>query len=116
MTTRLTRRTALRRGGALTAGLALGGWRIAPAAAQAPTRIVFWHSMGGALGETVVRAFVSRFNASRRDIQVDAQFQGTYDDAINKLRASIQSSAVPAVAQVYDIGTRFMIDSKGVVP
>lgn len=113
--TRLTRRTVLRGAGALTTGLALGG-RVAPAAAQPTTRIVFWHSMGGALGETVVRAFVGRFNASRRDIQVDAQFQGTYDEAINKLRASMQSSAVPAVAQVYDIGTRFMIDSKGAVP
>src|SRR5207302_34710 len=86
------------------------------ARAQAPVRIVFWHSMGGNLGETVVKAFVNTFNASRRDIQVEAQFQGTYDDAVNKLRASIQSSAVPAVAQVYDIGTRFMIDSKGIVP
>ena len=84
--------------------------------AQTPTRIVFWHSMGGNLGETVVNAFVNRFNASRKDIQVEAQFQGPYDDAINKLRASIRSSAVPAVAQIYDIGTRFMIDSKGIVP
>ena len=114
---RLTRRTVLRGAGALTASIALGGRRaVSPAQAQAPLRIIFWHSMGGALGETVVRAFVSRFNASRRDIQVDAQFQGSYDDAVNKLRASMQSSAVPAVAQVYDIGTRFMIDSKGVVP
>ena len=100
----------------MTAGLALGTRAARPVRAQAPTRIVFWHSMGGALGETVVRTFVGRFNASRRDIQVDAQFQGTYDDAINKLRASMQSTAVPAVVQVYDIGTRFMIDSKGVVP
>jgi sn-glycerol 3-phosphate transport system substrate-binding protein len=72
--------------------------------------------MGGNLGETVVRAFVNTFNASRKDIQVEAQYQGTYDDLINKLRASIQSPAVPAVAQVYDIGTRFMIDSRGIVP
>lgn len=113
MAMRVTRRAVLGGAGAVTAGLALGGGR---ASAQAPTRIVFWHSMGGGLGETVVRAFVSRFNASRRDIQVDAQYQGSYDDAVNKLRASIQSPAVPAVAQVYDIGTRFMIDSKGVVP
>ncbi|HKX18630.1 MAG TPA: ABC transporter substrate-binding protein [bacterium] len=113
---RLTRRTVLRGAGAVTAGAALRVRAARPAWAQAPTRIAFWHSMGGALGETVVRAFVNRFNASRRDIQVDAQFQGTYDDAINKLRASMQSPAVPAVAQVYDIGTRFMIDSKGVVP
>ncbi len=66
--------------------------------AQTPARIVFWHAMGGNLGETVVKAFVNTFNASRKDIQVEAQFQGTYDDLVNKLRASIQSSSVPAVA------------------
>jgi sn-glycerol 3-phosphate transport system substrate-binding protein len=86
------------------------------AKAQAPTRIVFWHSMGGNLGETVVKAFVTTFNAVHKDIQVEPQYQGSYDDALNKLRASMKSSAVPAVAQVYDIGTRFMIDSKGVIP
>ena len=120
MAKRVTRRAALRGAVGLAAGTALGAWPAAspvgPAAAQTPLRITFWHSMGGALGETVVRAFVGRFNAARRDIQVEAQYQGPYDDSINKLRASIQSPAVPAVAQVYDIGTRFMIDSKGVVP
>ncbi len=115
MHTRITRRDLLKTAGAAAMGAAAG---LTPsrARAQTPTRIVFWHSMGGSLGETVVRAFVNRFNASRKDIQVEAQYQGTYDDAINKLRASIQSAAVPAIAQVYDIGTRFMIDSKGVVP
>ncbi|HLW60378.1 MAG TPA: ABC transporter substrate-binding protein [bacterium] len=114
--TRMTRRHFLAAAG--TVGVAAAGVGLAPAVvrAQAPTRIVFWHSMGGNLGETVVKAFVDRFNASRTDIQVEAQFQGSYDDAVNKLRASIQSTAVPAVAQVYDIGTRFMIDSKGIVP
>lgn len=115
MAARVTRRGLLATAGAV-AGAAAAGLRPIRVRAQAPIRIVFWHSMGGNLGETVVRAFVNRFNAARKDIQVDAQFQGSYDDAINKLRASIQSSAVPAVAQVYDIGTRFMIDSKGVVP
>ncbi len=117
MRRRITRRQFLKAAGAAavlgTAGPGVGPARVS---AQTPIRIVFWHSMGGNLGETVVRAFVNRFNASRKDIQVEAQFQGSYDDAINKLRASIQSSAVPAVAQVYDIGTRFMIDSKGIVP
>jgi sn-glycerol 3-phosphate transport system substrate-binding protein len=106
----------LKAAGATALGMAGASLLPAVARAQAPTRIVFWHSMGGNLGETVVNAFVNRFNASRKDIQVEAQFQGNYDDSINKLRASIQSSAVPAVAQVYDIGTRFMIDSKGIVP
>jgi sn-glycerol 3-phosphate transport system substrate-binding protein len=113
---RITRRSFLKAAGATALGMTGAGLVPTLVKAQAPTRIVFWHSMGGNLGETVVKAFVNTFNASRKDIQVEAQFQGTYDDSINKLRASIQSSSVPAVVQVYDIGTRFMIDSKGVVP
>ena len=113
---RITRRHFIKATGSAALGMTGAGLVSTAARAQAPVRIVFWHSMGGNLGETVVKAFVNTFNASRRDIQVEAQFQGTYDDAVNKLRASIQSSAVPAVAQVYDIGTRFMIDSKGIVP
>jgi sn-glycerol 3-phosphate transport system substrate-binding protein len=116
MTVRTTRRAVLRGAAAAAGTAALGGWRTAPAGAQAPTRIAFWHAMGGNLGQTVVRAFVNTFNAARKDIQVEAQFQGGYDDLINKLRASLGSNAVPAVAQVYDIGTRFMIDSKAIVP
>ena len=112
----LTRRSLFKAAGATALGMAGASLLPAVVGAQTPTRIVFWHSMGGNLGETVVNAFVNRFNASRKDIQVEAQYQGVYDDGINKLRASIQSSAVPALAQVYDIGTRFMIDSKAVVP
>ena len=116
MKRRVTRRTLLRTAGAVAAGAAAAGARVPAGWAQAPTRITFWHAMGGNLGETVVRAFVNAFNASRKDIQVAAQFQGNYDELINKLRASLGSTAVPAIAQVYDIGTRFMIDSKAIVP
>ena len=112
---RITRRGFLEVAGAAALGVA-GAGVPSVVRAQAPARVVFWHAMGGNLGETVVRAFVNTFNASRKDIQVEAQFQGTYDDLINKLRASLQSSAVPALAQVYDIGTRFMIDSRGIAP
>jgi sn-glycerol 3-phosphate transport system substrate-binding protein len=119
---RITRRRFLNAAGTAALGVAASGL-VSNAGvvsnvvtAQTPTRIAFWHAMGGNLGETVVKAFVNTFNASRKDIQVEAQFQGTYDELINKIRASIQSSSVPAAAQVYDIGTRFMIDSKGIVP
>jgi len=112
----MTRRTLLRTAGAVALGAAATGVSVPHVLAQTPLRIAFWHAMGGNLGETVVGAFVNKFNASRKDIQVEAQFQGSYDDLVNKLRASLNSSAVPAISQVYDIGTRFMIDSKAIVP
>ena len=44
------------------------------------------------------------------EVVVTSTYQGSYDDSINKLKAGLQSKDVPAVVQVYDIGTRLMID------
>lgn len=80
-----------------------------------PTELVFWHGMSGDLG-TALNKMVQDFNDTHKDIKVTAQFQGTYDDALNKLKSAQISNAGPDVMQVYDIGTRYMIDSKAIVP
>ena len=80
----------------------------APVAAG-PVNIAFWHAMSGHNGE-VIDELVKRFNESQDKIIVTSTFQGSYDDEINKLKAGFQSKDVPAVVQVYDIGTRLMID------
>ena len=49
-------------------------------------------------------------------IEVKATYAGKYDDAITKYKAAIQSKSTPDVIQIYDIGTRFMIDAKQTVP
>lgn len=77
--------------------------------------IVFWHSMGGVGGEAIDK-MVGNFNSSQSKIKVTAQYQGTYDDAINKMKSSQQGNAGPDVMQLYDIGTRWMIDSGYAVP
>ncbi|MER7757664.1 ABC transporter substrate-binding protein [Kitasatospora sp. NPDC097643] len=80
------------------------------------TSIEFWHSMTGKNAE-VLTGLVAKFNAAHQGkIEVKAQFQGKYDELVTKYKASVQQKATPAVAQVYDIGTRFMIDSKQAVP
>ena len=71
--------------------------------------IAFWHAMSGHNGE-VIEELVKRFNESQDKIEVVSTFQGSYDDSINKLKAGLQSKDVPAIVQVYDIGTRLMID------
>jgi sn-glycerol 3-phosphate transport system substrate-binding protein len=81
----------------------------------APVHLVFWHSMSGANGDAL-NALVQKFNASQSRITVDAQFQGTYDDSINKLRTGMQSKSTPNVIQVYDIGTKYMSDSGAITP
>ncbi|MFJ5232302.1 ABC transporter substrate-binding protein [Kitasatospora sp. NPDC088391] len=80
------------------------------------TGVEFWHSMTGKNAETLT-TLVNKFNAAHQGkIEVKPLFQGTYDDLIAKYKASVQQKATPAVVQVYDIGTRFMIDSKQTVP
>ena len=43
-------------------------------------------------------------------------YQGSYDDSLNKLKAGLQSKDIPAVVQLFDIGTRLMIDLKVATP
>lgn len=100
---------------AIAAGLSGCGAKKEAAADNKPVKLVFWYSVGGKVAEAT-KKLVADFNASHPDIQVEAVFQGSYDEALNKLKQSITSKSTPSVIQVYDIGTRFMIDSKAVVP
>lgn len=74
------------------------------------TEITFWHSMGGEGGETLNR-LTEEFNNSQDKIKVVTEYQGEYDDAINKLKSSALSNSGPDLMQLYDIGTKWMIDS-----
>lgn len=80
------------------------------------TTITFWHSMGGVNGEALTY-LVDKFNEENTDnIYVDAEYQGAYDDALNKLKSAQIGNMGADLVQVYEIGTRFMIDSGWVVP
>jgi sn-glycerol 3-phosphate transport system substrate-binding protein len=80
------------------------------------TTITFWHSMDASNG-IALNALVDKFNAAHAGkIVVEAVFQGDYDEAITKYKASVQSNTTPSIMQIYDIGTQFMIDSHEVVP
>ncbi|HEY0698220.1 MAG TPA: ABC transporter substrate-binding protein [Micromonospora sp.] len=80
------------------------------------TTIEFWHAMKGA-NAAAVDKLVADFNAANGGkVEVKAIFQGNYDETIAKYKASVQQKSTPALVQVYDIGTRFMVDSKQVVP
>lgn len=86
------------------------------AAAAKETNITFWHSMGGVNGEAI-NALVDKFNKENTSgIKVEAQYQGSYDDAINKLKSAQIGNMGADLVQIYDIGTRFMIDSGWVIP
>ncbi len=80
-----------------------------------PVTITFWHGMGGNLGNSLEK-IVKDFNDSHKNIKVVDQYQGSYDDELNKLKSAQVSGTAPDVMQCYDIGTKYMIDSKATVP
>lgn len=85
-------------------------------AAKEKVTITFWHSMGGVNGKATEH-LVEKFNKENdKNIEVVAQYQGSYDDAINKLKSAQIGKMGADLVQVYDIGTRFMIDSGWIVP
>ena len=95
-----------------------------PAAAQVEvaedelngTNITFWHSMGGS-GNDAINYLVDKFNKENEyGITVTAEYQGSYDDALTKLKSAQLGNMGADLVQVYEIGTRFMIDSGWVVP
>lgn len=77
--------------------------------------VTFWYSMGG-LGQQAIQTMVSKFNDSQKNIKVDAQFQGEYSDALNKLKSTLKGGKVPDIIQLGDDSTRWMVDSKAAVP
>jgi len=81
-----------------------------------PVRVAFWHSMGGDIGGKAIPKLASDFSASQATYVVEPSYQGSYDDSLNKLKAGLMSKDVPAVVQVYDIGTRLMVDLKVATP
>jgi sn-glycerol 3-phosphate transport system substrate-binding protein len=78
-------------------------------AAGGNTKIVLWHSMGGRNGEALDK-LAREFNASQDKIEIEMQYQGTYDDCIVKIRATPKGQG-PDILQLYDIGTRWAVDS-----
>ncbi len=89
---------------------------IAPPASADATKIAFWHSMGGDIGGKAIPQMANDFNASQQTCYVEPIYQGSYDDSLNKLKAGLQSKDTPAVVQLFDIGSRLMVDLQVVTP
>ena len=81
------------------------------AIAEDPVEITFWHAMGGVNGEAITK-MIEDFNTQYEGkIHVNYEYQGAYDDAFAKIQAAGINSRPCDIMQVYDIGTRFLIDS-----
>ena len=79
--------------------------------AQAQTEIIWWHSMGGALGEWV-NDVAKEFNNRQKDYKVTAVFKGSYDESMTAAIAAFRAGNAPHVLQVFEVGTATMMASK----
>jgi len=82
---------------------------------EGSVEVVFWYGLGGNLGN-VVQEVVNQYNLSQSKYYVNAVFQSSYDDTINKINAGLASGELPDLAQIFEAGTQRMIDSGAIVP
>ncbi|MTV82586.1 extracellular solute-binding protein [Secundilactobacillus folii] len=72
--------------------------------AASRTQIVFWHEMTGP-GQDQLKQFAKEFNASQDKYQVVPQYEGSYNEAVQKILHTHGTSASPAVFQSMDVST-----------
>nr|WP_089740408.1 ABC transporter substrate-binding protein [Gracilibacillus ureilyticus] len=77
--------------------------------------VTFWHAMGGAAQEALNK-IVEDYNNSQDKIQVNAEYQGTYDEALTKFHTVAGTDSAPTMIQVFEIGTMSMINSGHIEP
>ncbi|TDO94642.1 carbohydrate ABC transporter substrate-binding protein (CUT1 family) [Halanaerobium saccharolyticum] len=84
-------------------------------AAAEEVTIDFWHAMGGHNLE-VVNTLVEEFNNSQDQVEVKAQYTGSYNDTLTKTQSAVQTGTAPNIIQIYEIGTQMMLDSGIIMP
>ncbi len=71
------------------------------------THVVAWHSFGGILQEALQK-LIDEFNQSQDGIFVEAQFQGGYEQTMQKVAAAIIAKQIPDLAVFSEITWRKM--------
>lgn len=77
--------------------------------------VTFWHAMGGA-GQEALEAIVDAYNESQDQVQVNAEYQGSYDEALTKFHTVAGTDSAPTMMQVFEIGTMSMVNSGQIEP
>lgn len=77
--------------------------------------VTFWHSMSGK-NQEALNSIVEDFNTSQDSIQVNAEFQGTYEESLPKFHSVGGTEDAPTIIQVQEIGTMSMINSGNIEP
>ena len=77
---------------------------------QGVTTVIFWHAMGGPLGEMLEDTLIAEFNAAHPGIEVVPVSMGNYRALSQKIMASVMAGNPPVVAQAYETWTAQLID------
>ena len=78
--------------------------------------VSLWHSMRSPYDNVLQTRFIDAFNQSQTAYHVEATYQGSYSESLNKLIASLGSARVPTLIQLDDVSTQIMIDSDEITP
>jgi sn-glycerol 3-phosphate transport system substrate-binding protein len=90
-----------------------------PPNGETPNGVVnvsLWHSMRAPYDNALQVRFIDAFNQSQTQYHVEATYQGSYSESLNKLIASLGSGQVPTLIQLDDVSTQIMIDSDEITP
>lgn len=72
------------------------------------TRVTFWHSMNGPLGEEVNK-LAGKFNKSQSDAEIVPVFKGTYSETLTAAIAAWRAGQAPHLVQMFEVGTGSML-------
>lgn len=82
--------------------------------AFAATEVVWWHAMGGKLGEKV-NEIADGFNASQSDYTVVPVYKGNYTETMTAAIAAFRAGEQPHIVQVFEVGTASMMAAEGAI-
>lgn len=83
--------------------------------ASAKEKIIFWHAMGGNFQPTLNK-IVEEYNKSQDKIEVEALYQGSYQEALNKFKSVQGTDKAPALIQLNEVSTEYMYNSGAITP
>jgi len=82
---------------------------------RAEVTIKFWHAMSGKRIE-LLKGMAEDFNKTHPGITVEAQYIGSYNETLNKTISAVKAGSGPHIFQLYEVGTRGMIDGGMILP
>jgi sn-glycerol 3-phosphate transport system substrate-binding protein len=91
---------------------AVAGAFVPPAVAA--TEVMWWHAMGGALGDRV-NDLANRFNKSQSEFKVVPVYKGTYPENMAASIAAYRAGNAPHITQIFEVGTATMMAAKGAI-